>query len=206
MKNPFSSSIEWNKIKNICFDMDGTLYDEFDFIKQVYQFINENLINNKDIENFMINRWLEKGSSYPEIFKETYEKIGHPVTNEKDFVQNCLNIYRNFNPNLEMSFRTKRYLDFFNENFNLFLISDGHGQLQKNKFNSLKLNNYFKINNTVFTGDHDFEFHKPNIKSISLLDINPEFSVYIGDRDIDKKFAKKTNMQFIKVYNMFEVL
>ena len=206
MKNPFSSRIEWNKIKNVCFDMDGTLYDEFDFIKQVYQFINEKLINDKEIEDFMFNRWLEKGSSYPKIFEETYQRICDPKTNKKVFVENCLNIYRNFNPELKISFRVKNYLDFFNENFNLFLISDGHGHLQKNKFNSLKLNNYFKNNNIVFTGDHGFEFHKPNINSLSLLDINPEFSVYIGDREIDRKFAKKTNMQFIKVYNMFEVL
>ena len=206
MKNPFSSSIEWNKIKNVCFDMDGTLYDEFDFIKQVYQVINEKLINEKEIEDFMLNRWLEKGSSYPKIFEETYKRIHHSKTNEKDFVENCINIYRNFKPELKISFRVKNYLDFFNKNFNLYLISDGYGQLQKNKFNSLKLNNYFKNNNIVFTGDHGLEFHKPNINSLSLLEINPEFSVYIGDRDVDQKFAKKANMQFIKVYNMFEVL
>lgn len=206
MKNPFSNSIQWNKVENVCFDMDGTLYDEFDFIKQVYNIINVKLINEKEIEDFMIKRWLEKGSSYPKIFEETYHRIYHSKTNEKDFVENCLNIYRNFKPDLKISFRVKNYLDFFNENFNLFLISDGYGQLQKNKFNSLKLNNYFNKNNVVFTGDHSFEFHKPNIKSLSLLDLNPEFSVYIGDREVDMKFAKNANMQFIKVYNMFEVL
>ena len=61
---------------HIGFDLDGTLYDEFDFIKQAYKEVlvqQDELIPAeylKQAYEFMCHRWLEKGSSYPYIFSD----------------------------------------------------------------------------------------------------------------------------------------
>ena len=70
--NALFNNIKWNEVKAVGFDMDGTLYDEYEFISQVYSEINIRLINDLEVLRFMEKRWLEKGSSYPFIFQEAY--------------------------------------------------------------------------------------------------------------------------------------
>ena len=74
-----SNDFEWKNIKSVGFDIDGTLYDEFDFIDQVYEEISEifkdYVINIKEIKIKLLHIWLEKGSSYPYIFKEIVDEL-----------------------------------------------------------------------------------------------------------------------------------
>ena len=199
-------NIEWNKLKYIGFDLDGTLYDEFDFIYQVYWEINKKILKDKVAFKFMLNRWLEKGSSYPFIFEETYNKFNYAKFFEKEkFIKNILQIYYTFIPNLRLTYRTENILEELKKHYKLFLISDGNANLQRNKFNALKLNTYFGSKYVFFTGDYGTEYYKPNTKILNIIKINFNKAVFIGDREIDEKFAKNSNMQFIKVYNMIEI-
>ena len=86
MLSPLFKNVNWNHITSVGFDMDGTLYDEFDFIKQVYSEINKQLILNDSILSFMTERWLEKGSSYPLIFSEAYDKCESIFVEKEDFI------------------------------------------------------------------------------------------------------------------------
>ena len=40
--------------------MDGTLYDEYEFVIQPYKKISELFFNNEQVFLFLCNRWLEK--------------------------------------------------------------------------------------------------------------------------------------------------
>lgn len=205
MLSPLFKNVNWNHITSVGFDMDGTLYDEFDFIKQVYSEINKQLILNDSILSFMTERWLEKGSSYPLIFSEAYDKCESIFVEKEDFIKMAIDIYRNFNPKISLNDRNKKLMSYFKENFRLYLITDGNHQLQKRKFTSLGLSEYFDDEYVVFTGEYKSDYHKPNNKSLELIDINTDNGVFFGDRDVDKEFASSSNIKFIRVHNMLEV-
>ena len=202
--NALFDNIKWNEVKAVGFDMDGTLYDEFEFISQVYSEINIQLINDVEVLRFMKKRWLEKGSSYPFIFQEAYSIASSIKMDEDAFVNFAIKIFRDFNPNLYLPQRSKMLLRLLKDKFPLFLITDGSSSLQRKKFLSLGLSDYFENYNVVFTGDFNDEFHKPNIGSLTKISIKNENLVYFGDRDKDEKFALCSGMQFQKVYVMIE--
>lgn len=202
MLNVLYNDINWSKIAYVGFDMDGTLYDEYDFIIQIYSKINKELIQNEEILSFMLNRWLEKGSSYQYIFEEAYEMCKNVSISKEYFIQRALNIFRNFNPKLNLTERNKMLLSYFKTNYEIFLITDGNYNLQKRKFNSLGLSNYFKEDNVIFTGKYSSDYFKPNIKSLELLKFEVYDGVYFGDRSVDKVFASDAHLKFQQVYNM----
>ena len=66
-------NVDWNKIDFVGFDLDGTLYDEFDFISQVYRpiaIILAKATNNcpDAVYDRLLRRWTDMGSSYNKIF------------------------------------------------------------------------------------------------------------------------------------------
>ena len=202
--NALYKNINWNIVDTVGFDMDGTLYDEYDFIKQVYFEINTKLINDNNILDCMLMRWIKEGSSYPYIFDEAYNMLKKKTKNRGEFIRASIDIYRNYNPKLSLSNRNMNLLKFYKNNYSLFLISDGNYHLQKKKYNALGLANFFDSSNVVFTGKYSSEYCKPNIKSLSLISVDTSRSMFFGDRDVDMNFAITSNMQFQKVYNMIE--
>jgi len=204
MLNALYSDLDWQNVKTVGFDMDGTLYDEYNFIEQVYSEINKQLIKNDNVLSFMLNRWIEKGSSYSHIFSEAYDKC-NTIYSREIFIQKALEIFRNYSPSLVLPERNRKLLSYFKDNFDLFLITDGNYELQKKKFITLGLEKYFYDQNVIFTGEYGSAFHKPSINSLQFLNLNLKKSIYFGDRDKDEEFAKLANMQFKKVYNMIEV-
>ena len=181
--------------------MDGTLYDEAEFIIQPYQQIAE-LLGGHESYLYMVNRWFEKGSSYNKIFDEVYDLYEGAKPVKEQFIKDALHLFRHYEPQLQISARSAEVLNFFARHYTLFLVTDGNPQLQRMKFLQLGLDKYFSKDRTVFTGDHGAEYHKPNTKSMNLLDIDAKKAVFFGDRHFDEGFAKNTGMQFQKVYNM----
>jgi putative hydrolase of the HAD superfamily len=204
MLNALYENVNWNEVQNVGFDLDGTLYDEFDFIKQVYEEISKKSC--RPIKNFMLDKWLEKGSSYPYIFKETYEHFADDFGSIElqTFVGESLELFRNFNPKLKLSKRTEHLLVYFKSRYNLFLVSDGNFKLQKRKFDSLRLEKYFDKSNVIFTSELGLKKSELNSDNV-LEDFVAQKTVFLGDRKIDEDFATKSGYTFIKVYNMLKV-
>lgn len=199
--NVLFKKINWKIVRYVGFDMDGTLYDEFEFIVQVYKEISK-MLKNGSFE-FMCKLWLEKGSSYNKIFEEAFNFYGLTKNINKDnFISKCLDIYRKFNPVLKLPERTKFILEHCKKEYELFLVSDGSPDLQKKKFYSLGLDKYFAYDKVLFTQEYPKKYEKPNTDLIKLLKIEPSRAVYFGDRDIDRDFAINAGMQFQRVYNM----
>ena len=110
-------NIDWKNITAVGFDMDGTLYDEYNFITQVYSEINRQLIKDEAVLLFMCHRWIEKGSSYPHIFNEAFEKCNNNLNNQEDFRIFFVTLYLNYLYQIEIRF----YYHIFKKTLTYFL-------------------------------------------------------------------------------------
>jgi len=212
MLNSLFPDISWTQIKCVGFDLDGTLYDEFASIQQVYRAIlrqeSHYFSDFVPAYTFMLSRWLEKGSSYNSIFGETFELFSTNQEHKEEFVHNALALFRSYSPELILPNRNHYLLNAFAQDFDLFLISDGPPVLQRNKFRTLGLNEFFAANQVIFTGDYGKEYYKPRTDSFHKLAqtlgwaYSHEEILYFGDRGIDEEFSCNLNIHFQKVYNM----
>lgn len=207
--------IDWGVVRIVGCDMDGTLYDEADFISQVYRDIAELLVATdyakiEIIHTWMVQRWLEKGSSYPYIFYEAITKAGIPEREVEKTVDLCLELFRNYKPVLTLAPRVKTILDALSVSYSLFLVSDGSARLQQRKFEVLQLGRWFDSVNVGISGCYGPEFCKPSIKIINKIKVLettclPHQILFFGDRPVDVEFAANAGFQFVKVASMYPV-
>lgn len=208
MLNALFPEIPWDRIRCVGFDLDGTLYDEFAFIGQVYRAILQDSAplfgDAGQALAYMLDRWLEKGSSYSRIFDETFRRFGLDQRQLETFIARALKIFRHFQPELTLPERNRHLLEFFKRNFDTFVISDGAPALQRNKFRALALDAFFAENRILFTGDLGQDFYKPNTEAFVHLGLNytADEVVYFGDRSIDEEFCRRLGIHFQRVYNM----
>jgi FMN phosphatase YigB (HAD superfamily) len=209
MLNALLSSEKPSSYKFIGFDLDGTVYDEFDFILQTYsEIINslQNYINDDERAlNWMLKRWLEMGSSYPHIFSETWDKFSSEKSISKNnFVSIALKKYIDSEPILHLSKRAETVLDACSKCGVLFLLSDGNSQLQRRKFNALGLSKWFDDSYVIFSGD--YQVQKPSIYLVPILKslVNTDLAIYFGDRRVDAEMSAVAGMQFSRVINMVD--
>ncbi len=207
--------IDWDVVRIVGFDMDGTLYDEADFISQVYRDIAKLLASItygkvEIIHAWMVRRWLEKGSSYPYIFSEAAAEAGIPESEVEKTVDLCLEIFRSYQPVLDLAPRVKSILDTLSVSYSLFLVSDGSAKLQQRKFDALKLSRWFDSMNVGISGHYGAEFCKPSTKIINEIRVLktsclPHQILFFGDRQVDAEFAVNAGFQFVKVASMYPV-
>jgi FMN phosphatase YigB (HAD superfamily) len=201
--------VDWDAVRIVGLDLDGTLYDEADFIAQVYEPIAAILSDATGVEREslyprLLRRWLEKGSSYDRIFREALDDAGVGEAVARDAVAKCVDAFRSFSPSLTLPTRARTILDALYEMFPLFLVSDGSAGLQQRKFEALGLQRWFEPRNVAISGRHGAEYCKPGIRMLSeiaLLRGAESFAhvVYFGDRDIDAQFAEQAGFQFVQV-------
>ncbi len=207
--------IDWDVVRIVGCDMDGTLYDEADFIAQVYHGIANLLAETSHqkveiIHAWMVQRWLQKGSSYPYIFYEAATRAGVSKREVEKKVDLCLEFFRNYQPVLALGSRVKTILDVLSVSYPLFLVSDGAATLQKRKFEALQLSRWFDLINVGISGSYGPEFCKPSIKIINKIGIFnkpylPHQILFFGDRRVDAEFAANAGFQFLRVASMHPV-
>ena len=216
MMKSFFPEILWSKITKVGFDIDGTLYDEYDFISQVYEPIANELSRVKtetpeEIYSSIISKWKEKGSAYNKIFEEALIDSEIQSDQRQEVIGNCLSIFREFKPNIKLTGYVESLLSEVHQNFEIFIVTDGNAQLQKSKFDSLKLNRWFKEENLGICGSHEESFAKPATKILGTLEafasgvFDPNV-VYFGDREVDLRFASNAGFEFIQVKCMNPVV
>lgn len=204
-----SSNIDWREVQVVGFDIDGTLYDEIEFISQVYRPISHIIadacsVDKEEVFDRILARWMEKGSSYDRIFEEVLldHEVSHPERT-KD-IDKCLSAYRSFNPGLSLSSRVQFLLQVLSSAHTLFLVTDGTPKLQRAKFRSLELERWFSASNSIFTGEYGEGRAKPDTRTLSDIEIPavtsaPDKVVFFGDRQCDCEFANRAGFHFLRV-------
>ena len=196
-------------------DMDGTLYDEAEFIAQVYWPIAEMLaitarVEPKALYSWTFQRWFEKGSSYPNIFSEAIAGLGMNDNDASTVIRRSLQVFRGFQPELTLPSRVRATLDALQAEYRLFLITDSSAVLQKNKFDFLVLIQWFAWPNVGISGCYGSDFCKPStriLRKIELLDgrCSPSQVVFFGDRQVNAQFAINAGFQFAHVACMHPI-
>jgi putative hydrolase of the HAD superfamily len=206
-------NINWDEIKVIGFDLDGTLYDEYDFIKQVYIPISKIIAAETNeswqgVYSYLLEIWLSKGSSYNRIFEEFLALKKISEKDKKITINKCIEVYRTYRPKLKISSRVEKILELFSRNYMMFLITDGNEKLQSAKIESLNLKRWFNIENIMISGSSISNISKPNksltnsIHALQDKKIMPHNIIYFGDRDVDEKFAKNCGFHYQEVRTM----
>lgn len=210
-------AIDWPSIKIVGFDLDGTLYDEFDFIVQVYRPIAAKIAEacgtaaSDEVYRRMIWRWLEKGSSYNRIFEEALLTGGLKSSACEIVVGECLSLFKDFRPVLQLSGRVSALLDYFSERLPLFLVTDGSCRLQQAKIDALDLAQWFRPENIFISGCWPGDVSKPATSALDHIGIledrafDPAEVVFFGDRSLDREFAKAAGFRFVEVREMWVI-
>ena len=202
-------NINWSSVESVGFDLDGTLYDESQFIAEVYQPISEIFSTacskpQHIIYSALMRRWYEVGSSYPKIFEEVL-KWGGISTEESNFLINsALEIFRSFSPKISLSGFVEEILDECFDKYNLFVVTDGREGLQLRKVESLGLYRWIPKSNIFVTTALPDGLPKPSAKGVGYINEQLGYkiqdnSIFFGDRLVDKIYARNVGMQFISV-------
>ncbi|MGF1606930.1 MAG: HAD family hydrolase [Rhodothalassiaceae bacterium] len=206
MLNALFPQVDWSRVEAVGFDLDGTLYDEYDFIDQVYQRLIEEALPahaQSRTGRWMRLRWLAKGSSYPHIFTEAAQLAGLSEKEIEPFVARALSIYRTFEPALALPPRVRALLEVAAHQWPIFLVTDGNAALQRRKATALGLDRWIDPARMVFTGALPPGSAKPSAAAFGHLpDISPDRSVFFGDRECDAGFARESGCQFVAVAQM----
>jgi len=190
--------------------MDGTLYDEYDFIAQVYKPIADQLASvcddtSHNIYTWMIARWLEMGSSYRYLFSEVLQNYRVKEARREFIIRELLDTFRHFEPELTLTKRVQFLLNYFKSHFELFLVTDGGITLQAAKFNSLGLDQWFTSSNVWISGTSGPHYQKPSRKIAEKIQaltppVHPRQVVFFGDREVDRAFALNLNYHFVQTH------
>jgi FMN phosphatase YigB (HAD superfamily) len=214
MMKYLSNSVDWDEVHAVGFDIDGTLYDEMEFISGVYRPISQIIadacgVGKEEVYDRILARWMEKGSSYDRIFEEVLLDHGLSLSSRTKVIDKCLSEYRSFNPDLSLSSRVRFLLRVLSSAYTLFLVTDGTSRLQRAKSESLGLERWFSESNSIFTGEYGEGYAKPDTRSLSDIEIPavtsaPDKVVFFGDRQCDREFANHAGFHFLSVLQ-FEV-
>lgn len=204
----FISKLENDDYGVVGFDLDGTLYDEFDFVKQVYKPISHRISESLFAEEQVIYdqlciEWLTYGSS-ANIFQNVIQKYIDSI--DYELIKLCVQDYRNAVFHLKLTDRAIVTLDYLkNKNYGLFLITDGSSVLQRKKIEELELMNWFEMSNIAISGDYGSNTQKPNTYlagTIEVLKNSNQKVLYVGDRICDHDFAHNCGFDFSYLKNM----
>lgn len=191
----------------LAFDLDGTLYDEYDFIKQAYLPVSETMASKQDREKMyemLCQLWLIHGSS-ANIFQMAYEEFYSRLM-DKQLLTDCVDSFRKAELSLQLNDRTSGILDLCKD-VPKVIITDGNSRLQRKKITALGLDRWFKEEDIFVSGDFGKDAYKPNpyMGDLAKRRLKTDKILYFGDRKIDEEFAKNAGFAFRMVKNMINV-
>lgn len=171
-------------IKAIIFDLDDTLIKETDYISSGFNYLSkiisvEHGLNTKSIYSDL-KELFEESTKY--VYNRLLDKYGIPYDENK--IQYYVGLYRNHRPRISLSRTVIKLLKYLRDSgYKIGVITDGYKETQRNKINSLKLENY--VDEIIVTDELGREYWKPHPKAFEKIrkKLNIDFNemVYIGD-------------------------
>lgn len=177
--------IDYNKAKKVkacIFDLDGTLYNERDFVKSAFRAV-ERHISHKYSLNFEVVHDILTGDFENGLRGKNFDILLEKLHLSNEEVPNLVQIYRKHRPKICPFPDAESILKEFRGRFRLGLITDGWRETQENKISALNLKHYF---DAIIINDIALNKHlKPSKKSFQLmmnkLKVKTFESIYIGD-------------------------
>ncbi len=167
----------------IVFDMDDTLFPEYEFVRSGFHAVDSYLSFEYKIVGFFTKAWQKFNvGSRGDIFDQVLNEIGYSG-NTKGLVNELVKVYRSHSPGIRLFDDAKWALEYYSKLVPLALLSDGFLQTQKNKARALGIESYFQ--KMYFTDQWGRECWKPS--HCAFLRVQEDFSVngnscvYISD-------------------------
>lgn len=193
----------------LVFDLDGTLYDEYDFIRQAYLSVSKVMAEGSGSDEdrlyeSLCRMWLQNGSSAP-VFQMAYSEVTGLSLGDL-LLKKCVEVFRNADFELSLSPHVIDLLEAGKDQPKA-IVTDGNSSLQRKKYLKLKLDRWIDEEHIFISGDYGKKYSKPDPYMGELVKqkIRADRYLYYGDRDIDEEFARRVGFDFIRVRNMIAV-
>jgi putative hydrolase of the HAD superfamily len=166
----------------LVFDLDDTLFPEHEFVKSGFQAASNWILRQYSVSNFFEVAWnfFEEGKR-GKIFNLTLEQLG--VEYETQMIQEILQVYREHKPTLSLHYDARWVINYFQQDKQLGLITDGYLTTQRNKVDALGIEANFDA--IVYSDLYGRENWKPSRlpyeQIMRSLGCSGKECVYIGD-------------------------
>ncbi|MFC2097394.1 ATP-grasp domain-containing protein [Bacteroidota bacterium] len=180
------------------FDLDNTLFDEWSYLSQcTISFLNKIDIHSDETKKIIINQlhqyYLNNGNNL--LFDNVLLKFGYKKESVNLFLHELRTSTRIeiflFNKVEELLLELKK------NKKDVYIVTDGNEQQQKNKYDLLKLSRFIQPSNFICSSKFG---GKPNIECIKsdIFEIDTKTICVFGDSIVDLEFAINLNADFIK--------
>ena len=171
-------------MKVVIFDLDDTLYDEYEFVKSGFKVVAAYLSSRYELDkNDIFTRLCEitKRDGRGKVFNTLLSNLG---LYSLERVQTLIYIYRSHLPKIFLEKRVVYYLNTLRKKGLLLgIVTDGKSSVQSRKVEALGLKDYFDL--ILCSDELGREYWKPSTVPfkvvLDLLKTPPEKAVYVGD-------------------------
>lgn len=177
----FKRAISGVPLDAVLFDLDGTLYPEEQYVRGAYDDVasfvaTHSSVAPESLANEMYERWLEKGSRYPYIFREALDRHGLG----RGLIDEMVSIFNDHVPCISPYPGADLLLETLAEDYKLAIVTDGHADRQRRKIAALGIAERFRA--IVFTANG---MPKPDpwgyVEALMQLNVGPEAALFVGD-------------------------
>ena len=192
--------MNFSNIKLLIFDLDDTLYPEYEYILSGFQAVAELVSSRTSFTSTLLFGYMSKefdNGNHARVFDSllNHFKLGSIRT------QDLISVYREHDPKIQLFDHYHEFLFSLKLRFKLAIISDGYYMVQKKKIEALGLGSYF--DKIEITDKYGLEYWKPSTKCfINVLrqfDVRPSEALYIADNPAkDFKAPNKLGMLTIR--------
>lgn len=181
-----------SKIKAVVFDLDDTLYPEYDYVMSGFAVVAKELKRQFDIENAESEMTRLFSENVRNVFGRLLDFYG--IRYEKSDIEHLASVYREHEPSISLPDESVRTLeDLRRVGYKLGIVTDGRAFQQRNKIAALGLDGL--VDEIVVTDElGGAKCEKPNPqafeKVMSALGTDAAGMMYVGDNP-KKDFAVK---------------
>lgn len=193
--------------ESILFDLDGTLYNESDYLFAAYHEISIDIekkfrILSKQVYDYLCNEFKKNGRK--RLFNKLLLKFRLP----ENYLGEAIVILRNIKLPCKLQCH-KNVLELIrvliSNHKKLFIVTNGNVSQQKNKINSIDFDGLLRDIFIIYADEHIAKpdpavFHHLILK----FGINKKTSIMVGDTNYDEQFAQATGIRFVYINDLIK--
>ena len=195
--------------ESVIFDLDDTLYKEWDYLREAYKAIsldveNQFAINHEEVFSFLRDEFHERGRQL--LFNRMIYDFGIPET----YLTRAIVILRtvHFPEKIPCFAKIVELIKRLEEDKKgLFIVTNGNIEQQRNKIAHIDFGPFMKNMHVVYADEFA---PKPSPAVFNYLQekfmVSSRYTVMIGDSPTDESFAKACEMEFICVQTILSSL